>query len=214
MKVIVTCGPAFEPVDEVRRLTNFSTGELGLLLSAELARAGHEVVCLKGESATSRTDSGGAKVVPFTTNTNLLERLHALSAQDVGAVFHAAALCDYEVKSIHAADGSPVTARKIPTLFGELVVTLRPARKLLPALRGLFPAARVVGWKYELNGNHAAAETKAREQIVTNGTDACVVNGAAWGPGFGFIAPSREVVMLADKPALCVFLAQWIVRGK
>ncbi len=214
MKVIVTCGPAFEPVDEVRRLTNFSTGELGLLLSAELSRAGHEVVCLKGEGAVSHADAGGAKVVPFTTNTSLLERLHEFSGQDVGAVFHAAALCDYEVKGVHASDGTRMSARKIPTFFGELVVTLRPARKLLPALRGLFPAARIVGWKYELNGNHAAAETKAREQIVTNGTDACVVNGAAWGPGFGFVEPSREVVKLADKPALCVFLAEWIARGK
>ena len=30
MKVIVTCGPSYEPVDEVRRITNFSTGELGV----------------------------------------------------------------------------------------------------------------------------------------------------------------------------------------
>jgi phosphopantothenoylcysteine decarboxylase/phosphopantothenate--cysteine ligase len=41
MKVIVTCGPSYEPIDQVRRLTNFSTGELGVLLSDELARAGH-----------------------------------------------------------------------------------------------------------------------------------------------------------------------------
>jgi phosphopantothenoylcysteine synthetase/decarboxylase len=27
MKVIVTCGPSYEPIDQVRRLTNFSTGE-------------------------------------------------------------------------------------------------------------------------------------------------------------------------------------------
>ncbi|HVY71907.1 MAG TPA: phosphopantothenoylcysteine decarboxylase, partial [Verrucomicrobiae bacterium] len=38
MKVIVTCGPSYEPIDEVRRLTNFSTGELGVLLAEELAR--------------------------------------------------------------------------------------------------------------------------------------------------------------------------------
>ena len=43
MKVIVTCGPSYEPIDEVRRLTNFSTGELGVLLSNHLARAGHAV---------------------------------------------------------------------------------------------------------------------------------------------------------------------------
>ena len=43
MKVIVTCGPSYEPIDQVRRLTNFSTGELGVHLSNQLARVGFEV---------------------------------------------------------------------------------------------------------------------------------------------------------------------------
>ena len=40
MKIIVTCGPSYEPIDEVRRITNFSTGELGSRLARALARAG------------------------------------------------------------------------------------------------------------------------------------------------------------------------------
>ena len=27
MRVVVTCGPSYEPIDEVRRITNFSTGD-------------------------------------------------------------------------------------------------------------------------------------------------------------------------------------------
>ena len=214
MRVIVTCGPSFEPIDGVRRLTNFSTGELGLLLAAELSRAGHEVICLKGEGAVSHADAGGARVIGFTTNMNLLEQLHALRAAGADAVFHAAALCDYRVKTVRTSDGAEMTARKIPTLAGELTLTLSPAPKLLPVLREIFPAARIVGWKYELNGDRSAAETKAREQIFACGTDACVVNGAAWGSDFGFIEPKREPVSLADKPALCAFLAEWLGAGK
>ena len=52
MQVIVTCGPSYEPIDRVRRLTNFSSGELGVHLSNQLARAGFEVFCLKGSGAT------------------------------------------------------------------------------------------------------------------------------------------------------------------
>lgn len=214
MRVIVTCGPSFEPIDGVRRLTNFSTGELGLLLTAALTRAGHEVICMKGEGAVSRTDAGGARVVGFTTNADLLERLHELGAGGAGAVFHAAALCDYRVKTVRTSDGVLMTARKIPTLAGELTLTLSPAPKLLPALRGIFPDARIVGWKYELNGTRSAAETKAREQVFACGTHACVVNGAAWGTGFGFIEQGREAVNLGDKPALCAFLAEWLGAGK
>ena len=210
MRVIITCGPGYEPVDEVRRLTNFSTGELGLMLSATMGAAGHEVLCLKGEGASSSLSPGSARVVSFSTNSSLLARLQELAADGADAIFHAAALCDYEVKSIHSADGSQMTARKIPTLAGELTLTLRPARKVLAGLRGLFPSARIVGWKYELNGSREAAVAKAREQILSNGTAACVVNGAAWGAGFGFVTRDGAPEPLADKAALCAFLVDWM----
>ncbi len=214
MRVIITCGPSYEPIDGVRRLTNFSTGELGLLLAAELSRAGHDAVCLKGDGAVSRVDPGVARVISFSTNADLLARLHDIGAGGADAVFHAAALCDYEVKDVRDGDGSPVTAKKIPTLAGEVTLTLRPALKLLPSLRAIFPASKIVGWKYELNGTHEDAEARAREQISANGTQACVVNGAAWGAGFGFIEPGREVIRPAGKPALCAFLAEWLRAWK
>ena len=214
MRVIITCGPSFEPIDGVRRLTNFSTGELGLLLAAALSRAGHEVICMKGEGAVSHADAGGARVIGFSTNADLLERLRGLGANGAGAVFHAAALCDYRVKSVRGEDGAAMNAHKLPSRTGDLTLTLEPTIKLLPELRGIFPSARIVGWKYELDGSPDDAVAKAREQLTACGTDACVVNGAAWGAGFGFIEPGRETVSLADRPALCAFLAEWLGAGK
>ena len=52
MNCIVTAGPTFEPLDDVRRLTNFSTGRLGTELANFLAARGHKVTLLIGESAT------------------------------------------------------------------------------------------------------------------------------------------------------------------
>jgi phosphopantothenate---cysteine ligase (CTP) len=210
MRVIVTCGPSCEPIDRVRRLTNFSTGELGLLLAAALSTAGHEVICLKGEGATARTDPGGAWVVGFSTNGDLLNRLLEMKAGGAGAIFHAAALCDYRVKSVRGADGTVLEADKLPSRAGELTMTLEPAEKVLPRLRELFPEARIVGWKYELDGTRGDVVAKGMHQLAECRTDACVVNGAAWGPGFGFIEPGRDPVAVADKPALCTLLSRWL----
>ena len=207
MRVIVTCGPSYEPIDRVRRLTNFSTGELGLLLSAELAAAGHEVVCWKGEGATSTASAGGARVATFSTNDDLF---HALAASQADAIFHAAALCDYRVKAATAADGTVLLGEKIATRSGEITLTLEPTVKVLPRLRALFPTARIVGWKYELDGTRTEALAKAARQLTECRTDACVLNGAAWGAGFAFI--ERDPVELADKPALAAFLARWLMR--
>ena len=117
-------------------------------------------------------------------------------------------------ESVRGADGAALNAAKLPSRAGELTLTLEPAVKLLPELRALFPAAKITGWKYELDGDRDDAMARAREQLTACRTDACVVNGSAWGAGFGFLEPGRDVVSLGDKPALCAFLARWIGAGK
>jgi phosphopantothenoylcysteine synthetase/decarboxylase len=202
MRIIVTCGPSYEPIDGVRRITNFSTGELGLRLTQRLRVAGHEVICFRGEGATWH-DSAVASLA-FSTNDDLLSKLTAEAhASRVDAVFHAAALADFRVERLG-------TERKIASRGGELMLKLVPATKLLPKLRNLFPTAKIVGWKYELDGTREDALTKGRAQISTCVTDRCVVNGAAYGPGFGFLAKDGDLIHFADKAALSDGLAGWL----
>src|SRR5215472_8571776 len=101
MKVIVTCGPSFEPIDQVRRLTNFSTGQLGVLLADRLALEGFEVFCLKGSAATFPGPSERARLNMFDTNEDLADLLEELAQSErISAVFHTAALCDYRVRLV------------------------------------------------------------------------------------------------------------------
>lgn len=210
MRVVVTCGPSYEPIDEVRRITNFSSGELGILLTNQLVKAGCQVVCFKGVGATSPERVIGARVVPFATNDHLRTALEEVEQREkIGAVFHTAALCDYRVKSVHTSDGVEVAAPKIPSRTGDLTLTLGPAAKLIHELRDLFPVSRIVGWKFDLIGSRADALAAAIRQIHESRSDACVMNGAAYGAGFGFLEPQQKPVHLADKQALCAHLARW-----
>ena len=43
-------------------------------------------------------------------------------------------------------------------------------------------------------------------------TDACVLNGNAYGSGFGVISRAGEQTHLPDKAALCRFLIDWAER--
>ncbi len=213
MRCIVTCGPSWEPIDRVRRLTNFSTGALGLLLASVLRDAGCEVLCLKGEAATAEGSPGGVEMERFSTNEDLYQRLRARAGK-ADAIFQTAALCDYRVKSIAAENGEVVTAAKIPTRSGALTMELEPAMKVIPQLRALFPKAKLVGWKYELDGTRADALLRATRQLTECATDASVVNGDAWGEGFGFLEPGKEVIPIATRPQLCAFLAKWATGVK
>jgi phosphopantothenoylcysteine decarboxylase/phosphopantothenate--cysteine ligase len=130
----------------------------------------HEVVCFKGEIASYSGPLEAAPQEAFSTNDDLACRLEDLGcSQRFDAVFHAAALCDYQVGSISGSDGQAVHAPKIATQTGSLNLRLLPATKVLPQLRNWFPEARIAGWKYELSGTSTDAFAKAWRQICECG---------------------------------------------
>jgi phosphopantothenate---cysteine ligase (CTP) len=213
MKVIVTAGPSYEPIDEVRRLTNFSTGELGIMLSNQLAKAEFEVFCLRGVSSTYSGSLEKCHHQPFTTNDDLLDHLTRLSqAHEINAVFHVAALCDFKVKQALGAGDQVLDAPKIDSRSGALTLILEPAPKVIGQMRTLFPQATLVGWKYELAGDRDATLNKAWQQLRENHTDACVANGRAFDRGFALCTPPDEVRELRDKAELAQFLPAWLAE--
>ncbi len=200
----ITCGPAYEPIDRVRRITNFSTGEIGSVLAEAFLKAGFDVVCFRGEAA-SFPAPAGVDVRTFTTNESLAGGLLSLGcAPDV--ILHAAALCDFILEKIDGSDG----LSKLSSREGEICLTLKPAKKVLPEMRGWFPGARIIGWKYELDGAREQAVFRGAAQIQESRTDACVVNGDAYGPGFGLLLPDGSLTHFPDKAALAARLAGWM----
>ncbi len=209
MNIIVTCGPSYEPIDEVRRLTNFSTGRLGITLANAFTAAGHKVHCLKGEQATDPTEVKG-ELTRFSTNDDLASKLKALGNSSIDAIFHAAALCDFKVASVENAQGEKLQAKKFPTRGDELTLRLAPTTKVLPQLRGWFPDALIVGWKYEMTGSREEILDRAFKQITDARTNACVLNGAAYGAGFGLcMTQLRSCQHLPDLDKLCARLLSW-----
>ena len=215
MNCVVTAGPTYEPLDEVRRLTNFSTGQLGCQLAAFLTERGHRVTLLLGEHATYRGERQAGQVQAFTTTADLRDKLKALSGMKVDAVFHAAAVSDFRFGKVWLRTPrgrlTLMKAGKISTREdrGTLLAELLATPKVLAQLRRWFPNARLVGWKYEVDGGRKAVLQKAKQQLVDCRTDVCVANGPAYGEGFGLVGPgdSRH---LKDKPALFKALEEFI----
>jgi hypothetical protein len=83
---------------------------------------------------------------------------------------------------------------------------------VIASLRRMFPSSIIVGWKYELDGTAEDVQAKGRKQMDDCLTDACVLNGRAYGSGFGVLTRSREQAHLPDKAALCRFLIDWAER--
>jgi phosphopantothenoylcysteine decarboxylase/phosphopantothenate--cysteine ligase len=193
MNCIVTAGPTFEPLDDVRRLTNFSTGRLGTELANFLTARGHQVTLLIGETASYAGKRQAQSAKTFSTTADLRAKLKSFSGKKVDAIFHAAAVSDFSFGKMFTRDTAgklkPFTpSKKISTRGGNLLVELVPTPKIIVELRGWFPKTKIVGWKFEADGGRADALHAARKQIANCSTDFCVANGPAYGRGFNLVS--------------------------
>jgi len=197
MKCLVTAGPTVEPLDAVRRLTNHSTGTLGTELANHLASHGHPVLLLRSRTATAAPPIHAVATEMFGTSAELLARLQAHATGEPVALFHAAAVGDFEIGSVfrRGTDGAliRVESGKYSTRDGDLLAELRPTPKILSRLRDLYPKAWITGWKYEVDGTRDDVMARARAQVDDFRSDAVVANGPSHGPGFTWWSRGLEI---------------------
>ena len=202
----MTAGPTFEPLDGARRITNFSTGQLGTELANFLATQGHEVTLLIGQQATYPVERHAQHVETFTTTMDLSARLEARVGKSIGAVFHAAAVSDFAFGKVwsRAPDGqlTEIKSGKYSTREGTLLAELVPTKKIIANLREWFPEARLTGWKYEVEGNQMDVIDTGKKQIAECRLDSCVANGPAYGNGFGLLQKDGACAHFENKAEL------------
>jgi phosphopantothenoylcysteine synthetase/decarboxylase len=196
MNCIVTAGPTYEKLDQVRRLTNFSTGRLGTELANYLTDQGHEVTMLIGAEANYSGKRKAQHIETFTTTADLHDRLQAQAGSAVQGVFHAAAVSDFTFGKVFTRSPqgklTAIKSAKISTSHGTLLAELTPTPKIIASLRSWFPQARLAGWKYEVDGDRDTVLVAAQRQLQECLTDVCVTNGPAYGAGFGLVTSNGK----------------------
>jgi phosphopantothenoylcysteine synthetase/decarboxylase len=213
MKVLITAGATREPIDDVRFLSNISTGATGASLAQFLATAGHEITLLHGEAAV-RVESAGVTCGSFGSTEQLAVRLRStLGRGGFDAVIQAAAVADYRPETVHPG--------KLGSHAPELTLRLVPTPKLLPQLKTWSPTPlRVLGFKLTAGADAAARAAAIGKLFTAGGVDAVVHNdmnelGSA-GAGRSFriyrAGESAAAAHALGVPALCAWVETW-VRG-
>jgi phosphopantothenoylcysteine decarboxylase/phosphopantothenate--cysteine ligase len=134
LRILITSGGTSEPIDDVRVLTNTSTGRTGAIIATHFSRRGHEVTLLRARTAQA-ADGACAEEV-FSTFAELDAALgRLLAGTRFDAVIHAAAVGDFGVAAVEV-DGTtlPPGAPKIESGSAP-VLRLHRHAKLLPQLR-------------------------------------------------------------------------------
>lgn len=178
-RVLITAGPTWVPVDDVRVISNIATGETGILLSRELEKRGARVTLLLGPSCNAGLRKS-VNIKKFRFFDELKKIILAeLKSNRYDIVIHSAAVSDYRPGRI--------ISGKIKSGLKILSLRLIPTIKIIDLLRKAAPGSLLVGFKLEPNADKKDSIRKARSLIRRAGLDLVVANSFSRGKYAAYI---------------------------
>ncbi len=163
--IIITAGGTSEKIDEVRVISNFSSGRLGMAVAKAFLESGTsdvEKIYYVCDKNTIVPDEERVEVVRVMGVQGLLEALtNLLTTRKIDAVIHAMAVSDYSVKKVTTLSairsfgeedsGSNLADGKISSEIDDLVIVLKKTPKVIGEIKKLSKDTILVGFKLLTN---------------------------------------------------------------
>lgn len=170
MKLIVTSGPTRSYLDEIRYISNYSTGKLGTLIALQAAAKGHKVTQIFGKGSISASGRE-IKKIEIETVEELLAALKSelkKKKETPVAVVHAMAVLDYVV---------PKKIRK-KVRSGKKSWTVKFVRspKVIREIKKMAPRVKLIGFKLEYKAGKKALLKSAKKLMEDTAADYVVAN--------------------------------------
>ena len=166
-KIIITAGGTSEKIDNVRKITNSSSGKLGMTIANHLLKQNDDVtiyyVCSKNSL---RPKDERVKVVEIEGTIDLKNRIENLLLNEkIDYFIHSMAVSDYmtdyvtslerikqSVKNNDDLDETfsnieIINGSKISSYEDNLVIVLKPTPKIISLIKDLSPSTYLVGFK-------------------------------------------------------------------
>jgi phosphopantothenoylcysteine decarboxylase / phosphopantothenate---cysteine ligase len=186
MGFLITAGPTREPIDQVRFISNGSSGKMGIALTEACMRGGAGKVCLiAGPGVQIPPDIKRVKRV-VTTEEMLKAVLEELDTGEYDAFISAGAPSDYGV--VHPVSGKISTQEK-----EHLTIELGVTPKIIKLAKEKHPEVCVVSFKAEYG--QLELLRRAKESLENSGSDLVVANDVSRGD-IGFASDQNEVTLV------------------
>lgn len=168
-KILITSGGTTEPIDQIRSITNKSTGSTGSTLAQTLCQLGYDVTLLKAKN--SLPAPAAQKTLEFETFKELQQQLSTeLQAHHYEAVIHAAAVSDFSVQNVDA------TVGKISSQ-DDLVLHLKRNPKLVDDIKkiSLNKSIKLIAFKLTVGANEVEI-AKAVQKLQNSASPDLIVH--------------------------------------
>lgn len=178
MRVLITSGGTTEYIDDVRVLTNISTGKLGAEIANWFLSAGHEVVFVYGR---------GSKLPAsfwFSENTKQLITIEVKDTADLmdvmrervpkaHAVIHAMAVSDF---TFNRENPVKLKSSDADGFIEYMRANIKKTPKVISHIKEWNPDVYLVGFKFEVGIPHKELVQLGYDSLEKNGCEIVVVN--------------------------------------
>ncbi|MHA1556958.1 MAG: bifunctional phosphopantothenoylcysteine decarboxylase/phosphopantothenate--cysteine ligase CoaBC [Candidatus Heimdallarchaeota archaeon] len=184
-RIVVTAGPTRAWIDDIRFITNPSSGRMGIEIALEAASRGAEVILLLGPTSLIVSNKD-INVISIETVDDLVSEIKKM--KEIDAFISAAAIGDYQVEK---EDG------KISSLKSDLNLKLTPTPKIIDIVRKKYPKIKIVGFKAEVDISEKELISRAVKSMKKNNLDLVVAN-LVNKPQQGFGTATNAVVIIKN----------------
>mgnify|MGYP001050956226 CR=1 FL=1 len=179
-KVLITAGPTQEPIDDVRFITNASSGKMGAALAEEARERGYDVTLVHGPVGIGLPD---VKRVEVRTAREMVDAVMGELKHKHSIMISSAAISDYAPQKV---------CGKIKS--GKCIsLELEPTPKLLDEARRVHPYLFMVGFKAEHGMRRDELKVVAKEFLKKKKLDLVVANDVEKDP---FGADETDVLLV------------------
>ncbi len=161
MKIIITAGGTSEKIDDVRTITNSSTGRLGFAIGKAFAeKYGDDIEKIYYLHGLRAAYPQHEKVEPIAIGGVMdlqAELQKLLTTEKIDAVVHAMAVSDYIVNEVTTLDkirgtedpenAADLSGNKISSDIDDLVIHMKKSPKVISGIKKWAPDTRLVGFK-------------------------------------------------------------------
>ncbi|MFA5271152.1 MAG: phosphopantothenoylcysteine decarboxylase [Candidatus Omnitrophota bacterium] len=143
MKILITAGPTWIKLDDVRVITTIFSGKTGIFLAKNFKNKGHSVTLLVNSPYLNKAELKGIKIIPFKYFEDFKKRItDEVTANCYDAIIHSAAVADYRLGKIFKG--------KIPSAKKPFALKLVPAEKIIKIIRSFQKQAILIQFKLEI----------------------------------------------------------------
>lgn len=199
MRVLITCGATWTPIDDVRVISNISSGEMGHLIAQAFLDNKAFVTIIEGPVTHTLIDKK-IKIIKYRFFDELARVLKQELLKKYDVIIHAAAISDFKVIGSFK---SKISSNKAVTL------KLAATPKLIKDIKRLSPESFLVGFKLESNLNPKNIFKTVKSLFTQAGCDLVVANTLTRGYR-GFIVNAQGKIL--SKASNKRVLAQNLVK--